>query len=205
MTEDNATYQAGKSEERLKAALENPYNDVDETEDHYCSRCGHLRSYHTEQGCMVKYMSDDDDDICRCLRVYLEDGTPDGCVGDHDGDEARTETAELLPGLDADALVIAQLQRELAASQAWAAQAREALRMAAHELGSIGVSDNVNDAIDAALANTTGQDYAEEHERLIRLETVVKAALADDPNSAAWKDNWYLLRDAVKGEADHEL
>lgn len=55
--------------------------------------CGHLRSQHNrEQGCMVNTNTQEIDDeigdhTCRCVRVYLEDGKPDGFVGDHDGEE----------------------------------------------------------------------------------------------------------------------
>ncbi len=56
----------------------------------HCS-CGHLRSHHNpENGCMVNLetLEVEEGEIgahtCQCIRVFLEDGTPDGLVGDHD-------------------------------------------------------------------------------------------------------------------------
>lgn len=57
----------------------------------HCS-CGHLRSDHDPvQGCLVNVITGEVDGeigvhTCQCVRVFLEDGTPDGLVGDHDGE-----------------------------------------------------------------------------------------------------------------------
>lgn len=68
--------------------------------------CGHLPAEHNpEVGCMAKedgglmYVPitwDDDEavdaafkDVCKCIRTYREDGTFDGFVGDHDGEEGE--------------------------------------------------------------------------------------------------------------------
>ncbi|RJQ44382.1 MAG: hypothetical protein C4534_06540 [Gaiellales bacterium] len=74
--------------------VQDPDLEGEDYPDDLTCTCGHPRASHDRQkGCMISTITGEEESLgeitnatCRCIRVFTEDGTPDGIVGDHDDD-----------------------------------------------------------------------------------------------------------------------